>query len=180
MHSRISFIVLFALVTTFTQAAAFEPKRNRWSIGGTGGTSLDVVKGGFIVSWTVDLQPQASYFVWDNVEIIANASFKTTLLSGEKSGFPAPVDWGLGLKSRYVFELDKRFFPYLGALYSGRMQNFWSESFVYDIGIFTGVIIAIKDGLTLDVGVPFTLTFAGGIIQNLKISTVYLGMSYYF
>ncbi|MBL4818798.1 MAG: hypothetical protein JKY15_06160 [Deltaproteobacteria bacterium] len=163
----------------FLQAKTFEPQKDRWSVGGSASLPFKGTEKG-VLSLKLNLEPSISCFVFDHIEVSGNLRLGLTILSGERNGFRDPVQWGLGLSSRYVFGSQQTIYPYIGLLGSVDLQNWWAETLEWRSGIWTGFLVVLQESWVLDVGFPIIAAFSSERFQYIEVILGQVGLNYYF
>lgn len=133
-----------------------------------------------IVDLKLGLSPAFAYVPIDRWELQLAVGLDTTLVSNDHGGRGPRVGWGFDFTTRYYFDTQTRFSPYLGAFTGFRVTNDWFESLDYSFGVQVGFLVALTRQVALDVGMPFKGTFSGKIFQKAEIAPTYFGVRAYF
>lgn len=155
-------------------------EQHRWSVGGSSSLSVSIDRR-LKTSLDLEFRPQASYFVWDGLELSVNNYISGTIATSDTEGLRhMPIAWGFGGNIRYYFTVNPILFPYVGALADFSLINSWTSTIVYNFGIEGGLLIGISERVALDISVPLRMKRAGSYFQNVYLSATYLGLKYFF
>ena len=172
---------LILLLVCFSAGAnPLKLTQHRWSVGGDASLAY-YFEPSTLAGFELGLKPQASYFVWDGLELSLAGHVSALLFSNDPYGYEKqPARWGLGFAARYYFDVGRIFFPYVGLFAGFNMINNWSGSFRYELGPTTGLLIALTDSLALDVSLVIKATLVGTNFVRAEIAPTTLGIRYFF
>jgi hypothetical protein len=145
MKNRNLLILLFITITSISSYS--QTQKDDLRIGGYGGISITPVIGGRNLA-TVNLRPEASYFLTNNWMIRSQLSLVASGSSGNTS-----TGIGLGLGGAYYFGTSK-WQPFIGAIVYYGYNSFGYNHIDYSADV--GVSYFIKKNIALEFSVPIT------------------------